>query len=396
MKILQLTNKVPIPARDGGSIATFRLSIGLKRLGHEVTILAMNTKKHFIDPSLFAPIAQRQGIKLEAVNVPARISPFSALFNIFFSRLPYTAVRFKSTEFSKTLGRLLDETEFDQIWIENLYPMLYLQQIRENSKAKVIMRAHNIEHEIWERTAQHTSGLRRRYLRLLAKRIKRLENSYLNTYDYLAPITTRDAVEFEKMGNSKPCQALPTGIEVQSTIPDLRIPDSFTIAHLGALDWAPNQEGLIWFFDEVWPLVCKHYTNPEFHLAGRNAPESFIRKIKKEEINYHGEVDSASDFISHFPIHIVPLWSGSGMRIKIIEAMALGRIIVTTPIGAEGIPAKDQTDLIIRNEPKSFAQALIDLWENKKLMKEMSQNAYTFVQTNFENKTLLETFIAAM
>ena len=84
------------------------------------------------------------------------------------------------------------------------------------------------------------------------------------------------------------------------------------------------------------------------------------------------------------------------MRIKIIEAMALGRIIVTTPIGAEGIPAKDQTALIIRNEPKSFAQALIDLWENKKLMKEMSQNAYTFVQTNFENKTLLETFIAAM
>ncbi|MCK5821721.1 MAG: glycosyltransferase family 4 protein [Bacteroidales bacterium] len=393
MKILQLTNKVPVPPRDGGSIASYRLSLGLAQLDNEVTVLAMNTSKHFIDEDLWSPIAKKSGFKLITVAVNTEISIFKALINLAFSKLPYTASRFLSNEYRKTLIKLLQSGEFDYVIIENLYPILYLDSIRKNTEALVVMRAHNMEHEIWQRTADQVKGIKKLYFRMLAKRIRTLELSALNKYDFLIPITIRDEKAFNKLGNTKPSLALPTGVIIKESCEKIKISNTLQIAHLGALDWSPNQEGILWFLEQVWPLVKLQYSKAEFHLAGRNAPDWFIRRIKKYDITYHGEVESAGDFIRHFPVHIVPLWMGSGMRIKIVEAMAQARVIVTTSIGVEGINAIDGESIIIRDNPTQFSEALINLHENPTLIKEISQNAFTFVRNHFENKKLIENLI---
>mgnify|MGYP003971561017 FL=1 len=394
MKILQLSNKVPLPPRDGGSIASIRLSQGFVQLGHSLTILAMNTKKHFVARDFCTALAQKLSIDMIAVPVPATISPINAIFNLLFSRQAYTAQRFKSTKYDEELKCLLRKQEFDFIIIENLYPMLYLKTIRRYSSAKVIMRAHNIEHEIWRRTAKQANGIKQLYLNILANRIEIFEKHYINQYDFLSAITKRDETVLIGMGNLKPAMALPTGVDIDDQLPELIIPDVFSVAHLGALDWAPNQEGIIWFLTEVWPIVRDQHPDAEFHLAGRNAPNWFQKKIDISGVYYHGEVDSAEHFIQRFPIHVVPLWSGSGMRIKIIEAMTQGRVIVTTPIGIEGIEAINDKDVAICNTKESFASALIELEANPQGMKEMSQNAYTFVKEHYDNKKLLGDFIS--
>lgn len=393
MKILQLTNKIPVPPRDGGSIATYRLSLGLAQLGHQVSVLAMNTSKHYVDEEFWGPLARKSGFQLHPIPVNTRVSVFKALNNLLFSKLPYTAARFKSNEFRKALIRLLKETEFDLIIIENLYPILYLHDIRKFSRGRVVMRPHNMEHEIWDRTASQTKGLKKIYLKVLAKRIRNMEIRSMNTYDFLAPITKRDLEAFERLGNKKPAACLSTGVAITNSYTPIQHTDHLKIAHLGALDWAPNQEGILWFLEKVWPLVKLQVPRAEFHLAGRNAPDWFIKKARNFEVNFHGEVDSAIDFIRHFPIHIVPLWSGSGMRIKIIEAMAQGRVIVTTPIGVEGIAANDNMEILIREDPESFAEALIKLHSNPHQMEAISQNAFTFVQQNFENRKLIGDFV---
>jgi len=250
-----------------------------------------------------------------------------------------------------------------------------------------------LEHEIWQRTSDQVKGLKKLYFGILAKRIRNLEISTLNKYDFLIPITARDEKAFNQLGNIKPSLALPTGIIIKDNCPEIQLDNIFKIAHLGALDWSPNQEGILWFLDKVWPLIKLQFSNAEFHLAGRNAPDWFIRRIKKYEINFHGEVNSADDFIRHFPVHIVPLWLGSGMRIKIVEAMAQARVIVTTTIGVEGIAAVDNESIVIRDNPDDFAQALNNLHSNPLLIKEISQNAFTFVQNHFENKKLVGDFI---
>lgn len=393
MKILQITNKLPLPARDGGSIASFRLAQAMVELNHQVTLLAMNTSKHFIDEDLWKPIAEQERLHVYAVPVNTRVHPGAAIHNLLFSRLPYNAIRFKSQDFRRELETILKNQTYDLIILENLYTFLYLKTIRQWSDAPLVMRAHNIEHEIWERTMSGSSGLKMAYLRILARRIRQFEISILQSYDYLVPITERDLIRFNQLGNTKPGFALPTGI-MPAKLSAVSLSDQHVeVAHLGALDWAPNQEGILWFLNQVWPVVKSKQPGATFHLAGRNAPAWFEKKVRQHGIQYHGEVRSAPDFIRHFPIHIVPLWSGSGMRIKIIEAMTYGRVIVTTPIGVEGIAAQHRKHILIEDDAVHFASTLLELMQNNALLQDISRNALTFVQEHFDNTKLVAGFL---
>jgi len=184
MKILQLTNKVPYPPRDGGAIASLTLARELVRAGHEVVVLAMNTSKHFVDENTTdgKPV---ENIRWEIVPVNTTIRRTTALKNLLFSRLPYNAIRFISDDYRRKLLALLAENDFDFLILDNLYTGLYLEDIRSHSSVPVVLRSHNIEHEIWARTAKSSVGWKRLYLTILARRIKRFELSLINRYDAL-------------------------------------------------------------------------------------------------------------------------------------------------------------------------------------------------------------------
>ena len=392
MRILQLMNKVPWPPKDGGAIACLNMTKGFSMLGHEVTVLSMNTSKHHIRIKDM-PDDVRSKADFRLVEVPASINWLEATFNLLFSKLPYNAQRFISDEFSNELAKLLTEKTFDVIQLEGLYLCPYIPVIREYSKALIAYRAHNIEYEIWERTATLSEGFRSKYLRNLSKRIKRFEVSYLNTYDLLVPITDRDGIILDKLGNTKPRHTSQTGIDFASLVPTARKLEFPSLFHIGALDWAPNQEGLIWFFNHCWPKI--HQENPDlkFYLAGRNAPEWFERIIKLEGVEYLGEINDAYDFINSKAVMVVPLFSGSGMRIKIIEGMALGKPIVTTDIGTEGIPTENGKNILIANEADRFTEAITQLINDRDLSNRIGKSAIGFIQEKFDNLSQAEALV---
>ncbi len=394
MKILQLTNKVPYPPRDGGAIASLTLGRELAKAGHEVVILAMNTSKHFFgeqDRKALEGISAGNfpGLRLEIVPVDTHIRWGKALANLLFSRLPYNATRFISDDYRKKLQSLLKEYSFDFIILDQIYTGLYLKDIRALTHTPVILRAHNIEHEIWARTALSSYGLKRIYLNILANRIRRYELSLINQYDALLPITDRDAAQFSGFGNTKPCHVLPTGMD----LPDLEEiqtgKELVSIAHLGALDWLPNQNGIKWFLRTVWPQVRREVPGIEFHLAGRNAPARFASLIHAPGVIFHGEIEDAAAFLREHPIFIVPLFSGSGMRIKLLDYMSAGRATVSTTIGAEGIPVEPGIEAFITDEPENFSACLIDLAQNPEKCRKMGQNAITFIKSRFDNQFLI-------
>jgi len=392
MRILQLMNKVPWPPKDGGAIACLNLTKGFSMLGHEVTVLSMNTSKHHIRIKDM-PADLRSKADFRLVEVPASINWIEATLNLLFSKLPYNAQRFISDEFSHELAKLLTEKSFDVIQLEGLYLCPYIPVIRKYSEALISYRAHNIEYEIWERTATLSEGLRSKYLRNLSRRIKRFEVSYLNTYDLLVPITDRDGNILDKLGNSKPRHTSQTGIDFASLVPTARKLEFPSLFHIGALDWAPNQEGLIWFFNHCWPKI--HSQNPElkFYLAGRNAPDWFARLIKQEGVEYLGEINDAYDFINSKAVMVVPLFSGSGMRIKIIEGMALGKPIVTTDIGTEGIPTENGKNILIANDADRFVDAINQLIHDRDLSNRIGKSAIGFIQEKFDNLSQAEALI---
>lgn len=389
MRILQLCNKVPFPPKDGGSIATYCLSKGFGEQKHYVTILAMNTTKHRVDISAISEKLQ-ENVELIGININTDITPAKAAQNLFFSRLPYNAIRFISEDYAVKLKEVLQNQTFDIIQLEGLYLCPYITEIRKLSKAKIVLRTHNIEHEIWQRTtALEKNLLKKKYLSILTKRLKRFETGFINQYDLLVPITQRDGLLFDKLGNTKPVCIIPTGIETNlysiETEESVEFPSLFFI---GALDWSPNQEGLLWFLNYVWPKIMKSYPAVKLHIAGRNAPGWFIEKLRCPNTLFHGELDDAAEIFRSKAIMIVPLLTGSGMRIKIIEGMAAKKAIVTTSKGTEGIPATNGKNLIIADNPDQFATEIKTLVENREICDEIGKNAFTFVAENFDNRKL--------
>ena len=386
MKILQLTNKIPYPPKDGGAIATLNISMGLHSLGHEITLLGMNTTKHYTDMDDL-PQTLKSSIDIRDVKVDTDLSFKAAFRNLFFSRMPYNAERFFNEDFIHALENLLKEKDFDVVQLEGLYMSWYIDIIRKHSNAIIALRAHNIEHEIWHRAAmQERSLFKRMYFKTLSRRIKRFKLRILNTYDLLLPITKRDASHYFEFGNTRPAFVVPAGYDVARLNPEsgeVNFPNLFFI---GTLDWFPNQEGIVWFLEKVWDKLYNINPGLEFHVAGRNAPVWLEEQLRsKEGVVYHGEIDDAHAFIVRNAIMIAPLFSGSGMRVKIIEGMALGKTIVTTTIGAEGISVSDGINIVIEDEPDHFAEKVDLLIKNKELFDDIGHNAVEFVSKNFDN-----------
>lgn len=386
MKILQIANKFPYPARDGGSIATLSLARSLAGNGHEVTVLAMNTSKHFSDTASI-PAELSAVIRFISVPVDTDIHIFHLVRNFLFSAWPYNAERFISAAFSKSLEGLLRETTFDVILLEGLYLAPYLPLIRRCSAAKVAMRAHNIEHEIWERTARQQQGPRRLYIRHLAGRIRRMEYRFLNQYDAVLPITGRDSDKLKEMGCHLPMQVVPTGIQAEEFVPDPSAMEFPSVFHIGALDWMPNQEGISWFLGNVWEKVLNQFPEVKFYLAGRNAPAHF-RTLKDPNMIFLGEVSDAYALMNSKAVMIVPILSGSGMRIKIIEGMAMQKAIVTTSIGTEGISTSHGENILIADEPEGFASCVCALLADRVKCIQMGESARKFVIDHYDNRSI--------
>lgn len=384
MKILQITNKPPYPDIDGGTIAVLNLTKGLALNGHEITILSMNTAKHRTSLSQI-PDELRKVADFRFVDVPAHISMIRAALNLFFSDKPYNAVRFITENFRKSLTALLKEKEFDIIQLEGLYVCPYIPDIRNFSKAKIAYRAHNVEFEIWQRSLKLNSGLRRWYLKILANRIRKFELFWLNQYDFLIPITPRDKTILTGFGNLKPSFVIPAGLDlslISASKQGFEFPSLF---HLGSLEWSPNQEGILWFLKHCWPDI--HSKNPDlkFYIAGRNAPIWLVERLNLPGVVYLGEIPDARSFIQSKAIMVVPLFSGSGMRVKIIEAMSFGKAIVSTSIGAEGLSVQHGKNILIADDKNSFIEAIRKLITNKELCAELGKESRFFIQENFDH-----------
>ncbi|MCK5729849.1 MAG: glycosyltransferase family 4 protein [Draconibacterium sp.] len=384
MKILQVTNKIPYPTKDGGAIACMNLTRGFSLLGHQVTIISMNTAKHHVSLDEI-PESIKDLAEFKLVDVPARIYIISALWNLIFSRKPYNAVRFISPQFKSELKQILAENEFDVVQLEGLYVCPYIPIIRKNSSAKIVYRAHNIEHEIWDRTAFNSQGIKKWYLKILSKRIRKFETRLINDYDLIVPITERDGNYLNKLGNTKPSHVSQTGIDASELIPNAKNLEHPSLFHIGSLEWTPNQEGLVWFLDNCWDEIHEKYPDLKFFVAGRNAPLWLQKKLEVSNVIFEGEVEDAYEFMNSKSIMVVPLYSGSGMRIKVIEGMALGKPIVSTKVGTEGISTTSGKNIIVAESAEVFVNSIYELIENREYFDLISKNAIEFIHEKFDN-----------
>ena len=383
MRILQICKKFPYPPHDGEVIAILNLSKAFVALGHTLDVLALNTNKHHTDVSS-VPKSLTEVIHFHHCDINTDVVWTKALAHALLNQ-PYNVWRFYSEKFEQQLIELLKLKTFDVIQIEGLPVLLYIDSIRKYSKAKIAYRAHNVEHEIWLRLLQHEhSFLKKNYYGLLAAQVKKFEMNAAKKVDLILPISLRDQLFFTSVGCTQSMHVVPACIDDISIADSAPMLSQKDIFFLGALDWLPNQEGLQWFIDRCLPLLIKEMPDIVLHIAGRHMPASFL-EIKTKNIVVYGEVAHAQAFMQEKGLMIVPLLSGGGMRIKIIEAMMLQKAIVSTTIGAEGIQYTDGKNIAIADDAVTFCKAIITLLQDPMLQSNIANEACVLSKQHYSS-----------
>ncbi|MEP6647919.1 MAG: glycosyltransferase, partial [Saprospiraceae bacterium] len=275
--------------------------------------------------------------------------------------------------------------KFDIIQLETLYLAPYVDTIRRHSNARVVMRAHNVEHEIWERITQNTgSNLKKWYLSYLTDKLRKYEIDQFPVYDYLVTLTERDLIQFREKGYKNGASAAPIGFDPeQYPYSPPVFGKEMSLCFIGSLDWIPNSEGLDWFLTNCWPKIHRKWPKISFHIAGRNTPLSLL-ELKLPNVIVHGEVSDATDFIAQYPAMIVPLLSGGGMRVKIVEGMVMGKVIITTSLGKEGIEGEDRKHFLVANDADQFIDAIQYCIEQPENAAQIGLNAIQKASEQFE------------
>lgn len=391
MKVLQICSQPPFPDNNGASKAFLSLANGLLSIGIDLKILS------FASPASQPVFNESSNSFYEKtaysyVNIENRVKSIDAFFNLF-SKKSYNISRFVTKEFKDRLKQILNENKFDIIQFETLFTTPYLETAREFSDAKMVYRSHNIEHLIWERRAKITKNpFKKPYLNFLAKRLKAFETQVVNDFDAVVSITEiDDKIQKEYLNPGIKTISIPVGFDMaEQNYPQ---PKDLSLFFIGALDWAPNEQGLNWFLNNVWEDIFKKNPKIKFYIAGRNIP-AYFQKWADKNVEICGEVPSSSEFIQQHSIMLVPLFFGSGIRVKIVEAMSFGKVVISTKIGAEGIFSKDSEQILLANSKEEFIEKISNCVANPDLVKNISENAFNFAKENYENRNLVKKLVA--
>lgn len=383
---------MPWPLKDGGAIGIYRITEAFSKLNHEVDLLSFNTKKHHVEESILQenlnPICN-----VYSVDINTDISLSGAILNLF-SPIPYHVSRFSNKTFQNKLIDLLQKNKYDFIHIDGIFLGNYIATIRKYTDAKIILRAHNVEYLIWQRLAKESSFFKKIYLQYLTKKLKKYEIKTWQEVDVIAAITEPDNILIKNENIKTPTIVLTSGIDpIQFPLQKYNFPIDFF--YVGSMEWMPNIQAINWLIKTVLNPLAKDYKDFKFHLAGRKLSKNTIPNLPTF-IENHGEVESVIDFVKNKNIAIIPLQAGGGMRIKILELMALGKCIITTNIGAEGINYTDGENILIANTSDEFINKIVYCMRNTENTMQIGLNARNFIVNNYDNTSLIKNYITQL
>lgn len=379
-------NRIPYPLNDGGSLGIHYYMKGYLDAGVQLSVLAMNTSRDYVPINNLPPIYKKLD-HFEVIDINTDIHWWAALKNILFEKTSYNVQRFNQEKVHTKLKALLKKEKFDIIHLDSLFVTDYITTIRKYSKAKIVLRQHNIEYTIWNRLAKSSNSFwKRKYYEFLTKRIKNHEIRFKDAYDLVLTISATDTKLFQELNPKSPILEHPFGIDIKNIDDNTAIIEKdkeIKIYHIGAMDWLPNQESVKYLLEEIAPTVLKKMHNISFHIAGRNMNQEWY-KYANDNIHIYGEVPDAKEFELDKNVLIVPLKSGGGVRIKIFQALAQGKLVLTSPVGIEGIEAKDKKEILLANAIEDYVEAIDFIKNNPQLANNIAKNGQELIQKNYD------------
>ncbi|MFT5858884.1 MAG: glycosyltransferase involved in cell wall biosynthesis [Flavobacteriaceae bacterium] len=386
MKALYITSKPIFPTVDGGSVAMEKFMSSLIQADLSVKHLIIETHKHKFNKGAY-PDRFYQKTNPESIRINTKVTILGALLNLFKSG-SYNVDRFHDRRMETLIHSSLEKENFDAVIFDSLFTTSYLESVRSKFKGKIFIRTHNVEFDLWKGYAEDAKGIKRWYLNKLAADIEIYELITLQQCDGILSISSMDSTVFRNNGISVPIHNISVAVQV----PDVKHDYSNNrLYHLGAMDWIPNQEAVqrLMF---LMPKVRKELPNTEIHIAGLNA-NKYVSSDEANGIQVHGFVQKIISFGIDHGILVTPIQSGSGIRIKILEAMAVGIPVLTTSIGAQGINHQDSECLLVADSDEDFVQSMIRLVKDEGLRQKIGRNAIDYIRKNHTIEEISEKLV---
>jgi glycosyltransferase involved in cell wall biosynthesis len=392
MKILLLHKQMLFPRDTGAKIRLLNL---LKHLPHwhDVTFVC------HIRPGEEQHIPEMEALGVRLVTVPVHESRrgsarflVEAAANLVASNNPFTIDRHCDPALRAKVSQLLSEEQYDLLICDT--PQLSRNVWGIRGVARVLFER-NVEAQILERHAAVSRGrLRSAYMRKQWQRMAAFESQCGHEFDTIIAVSQKDRETFRKNYGWDNVEAIDTAVDLDYLSPRPNVEQPKRVLFLGSLDWLPNADGVLHFVKEIWPLVRTRHPDATFEIVGRNPSANLRRACDVPGVRLTGTVPDVRDHVAQAAVVVVPLLVGGGTRIKIFEAMAMQRAVVTTTLGAEGLPVTHGRHLLIADEPAVFAHAVSSLLDDAPLRREIGEAGNELVKSSFGTEAIARQFEA--
>lgn len=388
MKILQIATLVPYPPTDGGRLSVFGLIKSLSQKGHDIDFVCYQKNADY----KLSYDALKQYCIPHILDVQTDNSAIGAFKN-FFSKIPYNASKYYSNLMLNYLTDLLERKSFDIIQINHLHLGWLSKRLKKITDTPIVIRSQNIETIIMKR---YSEQIRNPFLKLFSwiqyKKLLTYEPQIYSEFDLCIMISEND-LRYLKMKNPEiNAVYIPAGIEEDLISVKKRAVITHSIAHIGQTNWYPNYDSLNWFATEIFPKVLEKYPDATLYIYGGGNTKDFpVPKNVRKNVKNMGFVDNLWENLCQIEVTVVPLRIGGGIRIKILELLASGNLIVTTSIGKEGIDVKDEYHLLVADSSSVFAAKIIKVFDGYSFS-EIVSNGREFILKNYLWNVIVDKF----
>ncbi|HVZ41264.1 MAG TPA: glycosyltransferase family 4 protein [Candidatus Kapabacteria bacterium] len=379
MKILDITSRLPYPLIDGARICMYQLVQGLYSHGHSVHVVALEEEES--DPGPLDQFAQLHVVRIS--NPPKVIGALKTLAR----SEPYTQLKRERKDVYDLLDRLHACERFDLVIADQAHVAQYGAYMKRRYGLPYILRCHNVEHEIYRRhTATEKNPFMHWYVGLQADRWARFEQEQMRLADACIAITRRDEDTIRRLAPGVRTLTVPAAVDLQAfpyTDPAQR--ESNSMIMLGNMGWPPNRNSVLWFTQEILPLVMQRRPDAVCYVVGDNPPLEQLPR-PSENMRIEGRVESIAPYYGRIAIGLIPLNVGGGMRVKMVEMMASGMPIVSTGQGAEGNEAVPGEHYVRGDTPEEFAAGVIRLMNDSAERERIARAAREFVAATYSTE----------
>lgn len=364
-----IDEEIPYPADSGKRIRTWNL---LRRLAprHRISLLCYGTNQEQafsavqsagIDVHLVDPIANLRGWQLHA-----------RLFANLFSPYPYSVSKHYTRRFQRQLNLLLQKEPFDLLHCE-WTP--YARFLEAADGIRTLVSAHGVESQIWFRRARHSNTVAERiFFALQALKMGRFERRAVRRASWVTTVSSLDAQAIQAWGAAS-ISLVENGVDPDEFQPTAEPDKPSDLLFVGSLDWFANQDGVLYLLEQIWPLIRSQQPQARLRIIGRRPPVLLEKRIANSPgVELIGEVSDVRPFFSRAAVVVVPLRIGGGTRIKILEALSMGKAVVSTSVGAEGLAVVDGVHLLLADSPQEFARRAIDLLSSPEERRRLGEN----------------------